>query len=583
MITLYYYYYLQNLDWMRLIKEDSGGSSEQVIDLISAVKELHGHSSQELDKLLRETENFAIHFLTEKGSNLRIDVEKLAELLPLHLIAVLISSEKDESLLRYLLFGIRLLHSLFDLAPRHAKLEQILLDDVKVSEKLLDLVFHVLIVLGSIMQENHNSSSLSLLHSALVACSMYLLTGCISSHWEDLVQVLLAHPKVDVFMDAAFGAVHVAIRFLQVKLSAQSTEFHMRSRPAAEEIINYLCQQCEASIQFLQSLCQQRSFRERLLRNKELCVKGGVLFLVQSILKLNVTPAFIESSTVVAAVSRLKAKVLSILLHLCEEESISYLDEVASSPVSFDLAKSVALEVLELLNVALSKDPKHLSANSGKTFRMGLLRLNTLRLAEILSVDSNFRSYITTCFTKVLEATFSLPHGEFLSIWCSSELPPREEDAALEFDIFTAAGWVLDTFYSLHSSNLLNLEITLIPSNMPQATYAHQRTSLFVKVIANLHCFVPHICEEQEKDLFLHKFFECMRMDPSETSSEFSFPADANKANSICRNLRSLLSYAESLIPNFLNEEDVQLLRLFFNQIQLLIIAAIFNKAKFRN
>lgn len=33
------------------------------------------------------------------------------------------------------------------------------------------------------------------------------------------------------------------------------------------------------------------------------------------------------------------------LLHLCEAESISYLDEVASSPGSLDLAKSVSLEV----------------------------------------------------------------------------------------------------------------------------------------------------------------------------------------------------------------------------------------------
>jgi hypothetical protein len=37
-------------------------------------------------------------------------------------------------------------------------------------------------------------------------------------------------------------------------------------------------------------------------------------------------------------------------LHLCEAESISYLDEVASSPWSLDLAKSVVLEV-SLINV----------------------------------------------------------------------------------------------------------------------------------------------------------------------------------------------------------------------------------------
>nr|XP_034904630.1 nodulin homeobox isoform X2 [Populus alba] len=368
----------------------------------------------------------------------------------------------------------------------------------------------------------------------------------------------------------AFGAVHVAIRFLQVKLSDQHTGLHVKS-PTAEQIVNYICQQCEASLQTLQSLCQQKMFRERLLRNKELCGRGGVLFLARAILKLNITPPFVDSFTVVAAVSRLKAKVLSILLHLCEAESISYLDEVASSPWSLDLAKSVVLEILELLKAALSKDPNHPSPCSDRTFPMGLLRLNAMRLADIFSDDSNFRSYITTCFTKVLTAIFSLPHGDFLSIWCSSEFPPREEDGTLEYDAFTAAGWFLDTFAAANQSNAINLEITLIPSNMPQAMYAHQRTSLFVKLIANLHCFVPNICEEQERNLFLHKFLECMRMDPSKSLPGFSFTSGALRAVTACRNLRSLLSHAESLIPNFLNEEDVQLLRVFFNQLQSLI------------
>lgn len=55
----------------------------------------------------------------------QIDVEKLAGFLPLHLIAVLISSDKDEALFKYLLCGLRLLHSLCDLAPRQNKLEQV--------------------------------------------------------------------------------------------------------------------------------------------------------------------------------------------------------------------------------------------------------------------------------------------------------------------------------------------------------------------------------------------------------------------------------------------------------------------------
>ncbi|XP_031250869.1 nodulin homeobox isoform X2 [Pistacia vera] len=552
---------------MKNDKEEPSSSAEQkqAIDLISAVKELHGFSSQELNKLLKDTENFIIQCHTEKGSPIKIDMEKVASFLPLHLIAVLISSDRDEELFRYILRGIRLMYSLCDLAPRHVKLEQILLDDVKVSEQLLDLVFYMLIVLGRCSQEYHNSNTILLMQSTLVACSLCLLTGCLSSQWQDLVQVLLAHPKVDIFMDAAFGAVHVIVMFLQMKLSDQLTD---------EQVVNYICQQCEASLQFLQSLCQQKNFRERLLRNKELCSQGGVLFLAQSILKLNILPPFVESSTVVASVSRLKAKVLSILLHLCEAESISYLDEVASSPGSLDLAKSVALEVLDLLKTALIKDPKHTSSCSERTYPMGLLQLNAMRLADIFSDDSNFRSYITMCFTEVLSAIFSLSHGDFLLVWCSSEFPVREEDASVEYEPFAATGWVLDTVSSLNKSNATKVEFSLIPNSMPQASYAHQRTSLFVKIIANLHCFVPNICEEQEKNLFLNKFLLCLRMDPSKELPGFSFTSGAQKAATVCRNLRSLLSHAESLIPIFLNDEDLRLLRDFFEQLELLINTA---------
>ncbi|KAF3436366.1 hypothetical protein FNV43_RR23458 [Rhamnella rubrinervis] len=560
---------------MRHTKEESSCSAAQVIDLISTVRELDGLSSQELNKLLRDSENFTIQYTTEKGSLLKIDVEKLAGLLPLHLIAVLMSSDRDEALLTYLLRGIRLMHSLCELAPRHAKLEQILLDDVKVSEQLLDMVFYMLIVFGCYEQESHKLGVVPLIHSALVACSLHLLTACISSQWQDLVHVLLAHPKVDIFMDASFEAVRVAIEFLEIKLSTQHTDFDNKSNLTAEQMVNYLCNQCEASLQFLQLLCQQKLFREQLLSNKELCGKGGVLFLAQAILKLKIMPNFVECARVVAAVSRLKAKVLSILLSLCEAESISYLDEVASSPGSLVLAKSVALEILELLKTGLGRDPRH---HTDRTYPMGFLQLNAMRLADIFSDDSNFRSYITINFTKVLTAIFSLPHGDFLSSWCSSELPMKEEDGSIEYDSFAAAGWVLDVFSSINPRDPPSLEFTAVSHSMPQASYAHQRTSLFVKVIANLHCFVPTICEEQERNLFLNKFMECLKMDQSDALPGFSFNSDASKAATVCRNLRSLLSHAESLIPNFLNEEDLQLLRVFFNQLQSLLTSAEFEE-----
>ncbi|KAK0581086.1 hypothetical protein LWI29_009902 [Acer saccharum] len=560
---------------MRQAKEDSTCNADRAIDLISGVKELHGFNSQELNKLLKDSDDFTVHCIDEKGSPVKIDVEKLASILPLHLIAVLISSNRDEELFKHLLRGIRLLHSLCDLAPRQIKLEQILLDDVKVSEQLLDLVFYLLIVLGRSRQDYNSSSPMPLVHSALVACSLYLLTGCISSQWQDLAQVLLAHPKVDIFIEAAFGAVHVTTKFLHIKLSAQQADLSTSLCAAEEQVINYICQQCEASLQFLQSLCQQKVFRERLLRNKELCAKGGVLFLSQSILRLNIKPPFSESSTAVAAVSRLKAKVLSILLNLCEAESISYLDEVAASSESLDLAKSVALEVLDLLKTALIKDPKHLHSCSDRTCPMGLLQLNAMRLADIFSDDSNFRSYITACFTEVLSAMFSLSHRDFLIIWCSSEFPLREEDASLEYDLFASAGWALD---AVSSVNMSKVEFSFAHNSMPQATYAHQRSSLLIKMIANLHCFVPDICEELERNLFLNKVLGCLRTDPSKVLPGFSFTSGAQKAATVCGNLRSLLSHAESLTPLFLNDDDVQLLRVFFNLLDSAINPAEFDE-----
>lgn len=45
---------------------------EQAISLISALKELQGVTALDLNKLLRDSENFTIHYLTEKGSLLKV-------------------------------------------------------------------------------------------------------------------------------------------------------------------------------------------------------------------------------------------------------------------------------------------------------------------------------------------------------------------------------------------------------------------------------------------------------------------------------------------------------------------------------
>ncbi|KAL4572084.1 hypothetical protein LXL04_018853 [Taraxacum kok-saghyz] len=542
---------------MRPAKEDAPCKAKQAVDLVSAIKELHSLSSQELSKLIRDADNDTIQWTTSDGSSNQIDVETLARNFGVHLIAKLMSSKRDEELFRYLLGGLRLLHGLCDQATRNSKLEQVLLDDMKVSEQMFDLIFYMITVLASFKKE----SPLALVHSALLACSLYLLTAFISSQWHELALVLLAHPKVDIFMPVAFAAVHIDIQFLQVKLS-EFTDTGTQSNLAE---VNRLCQHCEASLQFLQSLCQQRFFRERLVKNKELCGEGGILLLAHDIMKL----PFCEESYLMAVVSRLKSKVLSILLHLCEVESVSFLDVAASTTEGLTLAKSTIFQVLELLKTMFRGDLNGLPAFSDKTYPRGLLQLNAMRLTDILSDDSNFRSYITLNFTEVLTTIFLLPHAEFLSSWCSSESRLSEEDATLDYDSLTSAGWVLGV---LTSSDVP--ESTFNACRVSRTSYAFQRTSLLVKVVANLTCFIPDLCKE-EKDLFLNTFMQCLQKEipdlPFGIQNDAVTGSGAEKAAIISQNLRSLLVHAESLIPGFLNQDDVQLFRLFTAQLEPLI------------
>lgn len=58
----------------------------------------------------------------------------------------------------------------------------------------------------------------------------------------------------------------------------------------------------------------------------------------------------------------------------------------------------VVMQVLELLKTTFGGDHKYLSGGSEKTHPTGLLQLNAMRLADIFSDDSNFRSFITVYF-----------------------------------------------------------------------------------------------------------------------------------------------------------------------------------------
>ncbi|CAH8361082.1 unnamed protein product [Eruca vesicaria subsp. sativa] len=539
--------------------------------VVAAVKGLHWRTSLEIHKLLKDNEDFCICYNDgeEGASPEKVDVEKLVRMLPLHLLSVFISSDRDEKL-RYLLCGIRLLNTFCDLTSRHPRLDQVLLDDVVLSAQMLNLVIFTMISLGGNRKESWKSDYDSLIEATMVASTLHLMHGFMSPSSQDLVLILLAHPKVDVFIDTAFGAVHNVVRSLRAKLLQRQTDQTKKLGVNSVGAVNAHCQQAEAALQFLHSLCQHKLFRDRVAQNQELCGKGGVLMLAQSILSLTVTTEFVGAAVIIASISRIKAKVLSLLHHLFEAESVSFLDEVERAG-SLHLAQTVASEVLELMRHGLSRASK---ASAPHEYPMGFVLLNAMRLADVFSDDSHFRRFFTKHFTMVLSAVFCLSHGDFLSMLCSSDLSSREDDATLDYDLFTSSGWVLSAFSS--SVELVVPQFKLnFQNNLTMSSYAHQRTSLIVKIMANLHCFVPEVCTEDDRNRFIETFVSGLRKDPSSILVNLlpnsSYTPEAQRGTSVCKNISSLLHHAEFLIPNALNVEDLMLLRVFCEQLQPLI------------
>nr|GMC99145.1 nodulin homeobox isoform X1 [Ipomoea batatas] len=101
---------------------------------------------------------------------------------------------------------------------------------------------------------------------------------------------------------------------------------------------------------------------------------------------------------------------------------------------------------------------------------------------------------------KVLTAIFSPPHGEFLSSWCSPDLPVREEDATLEYDPFAAAGWLFN-FYSSYQLIGASSESTFNPSNVP-------RVPQYPMDISELHCWSKLL----QTSIVLFSHYSCVFM-----------------------------------------------------------------------
>ncbi|GBG81456.1 hypothetical protein CBR_g32447 [Chara braunii] len=156
-------------------------------------------------------------------------------------------------------------------------------------------------------------------------------------------------------------------------------------------LLELMASHTEASVHALHLMCQSQAFRDRVLQHKELCENGGVMRLAYSVLSLAPPGTSIYTKSLTYTISRMKARILEMVWMLSMAESASFLDKAMENLRSRQVATEVADQVLIHLRAVLLDE---LEIKDGEFPPGGQLYLNTLRVADVLSDDTNFRRYI---------------------------------------------------------------------------------------------------------------------------------------------------------------------------------------------
>eukprot|EP00897_Mesotaenium_endlicherianum_P001598 jgi/Mesen1/1466/ME000132S00405 len=124
-------------------------TQQEGLDIFLAVEELHHMSSKDFAKILRSSPTLTLPFTDSSGASVPVDLKKLASCLPLHLLAHVAGEGPCREAMWHLAKGMRLLHTLSELAARFVPLEQVLLQEVSTREQMLDLVIYTLLQLAA--------------------------------------------------------------------------------------------------------------------------------------------------------------------------------------------------------------------------------------------------------------------------------------------------------------------------------------------------------------------------------------------------------------------------------------------------
>ncbi|KAI7840243.1 hypothetical protein COHA_006025 [Chlorella ohadii] len=350
--------------------------------------------------------------------------------------------------------------------------------------------------------------------------------------WQSICEAVLTHPRGAMLLEAGFDAVRTVVLAVRAALVGDT-------QGAAVYRLAYYA---GAAMELLSYMCVTPLFYHRLMLHD--ASGAAPLRLVLACLTLHDTPlaappfarsadraSSATSSKLVAvqppyrtekgegAAELLAARGFALLLMLAECEDPSFMDQVSQNPATRRLADHVNNRAAAYIGQVLLRPSTALyPAVPGES----QMAINTLRAAELLSDDSNFRAGLIPLLA---------PTAAHL---LASD--PRRFPLALEDDIL------------INSVSMASLEVVRGYERAAAAAFppvrgkagralrmgqqlALERGVLLAKLLVNLHVYVEGSCSPELKDAFVRRLIQVLRSPAAQATQ---------RLQTTLRNLQSL-------------------------------------------
>ncbi|KAK9811831.1 hypothetical protein WJX72_010937 [[Myrmecia] bisecta] len=380
-----------------------------------------------------------------------VDVERLTNALPLHLLACLLAQQPSGDAeggwaeevtpteltpthwAEYQARGLGLLGKLCQLAEQTPALRSRLEQD-----QIVDLVTMVLLTMAgpeaeaSVVAAAEGAPRIqeALRRAALVQAALETLIcglqpsadlGLMRVSWQGLCKRLFAHPRLPLFLDAAFDAVRTLLRMVRAALLPSPQQ-------ATPKQIYDLATYAGISMEYLASLCACPLFYYRMVLHDASC--AAPLRLIVSGLQLHdppLAPSPVRDPQLTSTASAkgsselLSARSMALLLMLCQYDETPFLDQVGSAehPESRRLCKAATERILEYAGGVLTRPP--VADVPVALVGEGQMSINALHMTETLADDGNVRKTAMEWLAAPLAQLLLMEREAFQSAWCGGE------------------------------------------------------------------------------------------------------------------------------------------------------------------